>query len=70
MKGSAFKYYDEESVWKGGQIFVDIMTVMPASMSATSRGNLLGDRAISKKPQEQDAIHHNDDCQDDVGGNR
>lgn len=48
MKGSAFKYYDEESDWKGGcifkggRIFVDIRTVMPASTSATVKGEPVG----------------------------
>ena len=70
MKGSAFKYYDEESDWKGGRIFVDIRTVMQHQRRPPSRGNLLADRAISKKSQEQKAIHQNDDCQDDVGGDR
>lgn len=52
MKGSAFKYYDEESVWKGGRIFVGIMTVMSASTSAAVKGEPFGGRAISKKSQE------------------
>lgn len=42
MKGSAFKYYDEESDWKEGRIFVDIRTVMPASTSATVKGEPVG----------------------------